>query len=558
MLSDFSSKLLGLRNAKNWTQEQLAEKCGVSRQAVTKWENSQNFPDIFKIAQLAELFDVSISELIPNNKKTNDINSCLIAIGKVFPLCFFANLTTNRYRMINYETWNSNIFNESGVFDEIVQTEVFKVPDKTEKIEFSRAFTRSNLIQMYKQGRKTISLKHKHKWEDNTVHWVETTVCFADNRLNNDVLCVIFGKIIDEEVEIKKEIVESKKQLIAREKIIKTLTSDYASTFLTNIDTGEIIYNLLDEELLKTITNKKELANNSQDPTLEDFYKKNIYPDDYENSIYNLKKETILEHFKTQKSYSFIYRFLVNDKYKYHITTIKKCDDYDVSHNYILAIRCIDDEIENNNEMLEKQQNILHNASDEIRNPLNVIMGMINLAQNTENRELINELLQVAINAGKDLNTAVNTFLHSASNEVVTPKNDYTQNIEQLKNKRALLCDDVIFNNLIVQEILKSIGIFSNAVSNGAEAIELIKSTEPGNFDFIVMDISMPVMDGIEATKQIRKLKDKRKANIPIIGLSAFDSEDDIAKAKNAGMNEYLLKPLNTGEFFRVLLKTLI
>lgn len=552
MNSDFSYKLLQLRNSKNWTQEQLAEKCGVSRQAVAKWENGQCIPDLFKIAQLSDLFDVSILDLIPNNKKSNDINSCLIAIGKVFPLCFFANLTTNRYRMMNYEDWNSNDFKETGTFDEILQTGVFTVPDRIERFEFSKSFTRANLIKLYHQGRKTVSLKHKQTWTDNSVHWVETTVYFAENRVNDDVLCAVFGKIIDDEIEIQK-------QILAREKIIQTLTSDYSSTFLTNIDTGEIIYTLLDEKLLSTITNKNERTTNCYDPKLEAFFKENIHPDDYENYINSLKKETIIEHFKTQNAFSFTYRMLINDEYKYHITTIKKCDDYDVTHNYILAIRCIDSFLKQNNEMVEKKNDILKNVSHKIRNPLNVVMGMLRLLQQTENTELQNEFLQVAINSGNELTQALNSFFNQTINEVIKKDAGLTdvvdKSIEQLKNKRALLVDDVMVNNLIVQELLKNIGITSSIATNGEEAVNLLYDNPSGFYDFIIMDVGMPVLNGLEATKRIRKMKDKQKSSIPIIGLSAFDTDDDIQKAKKCGMNYYLLKPLNPTDLFNIILK---
>ena len=79
---------------------------------------------------------------------------------------------------------------------------------------------------------------------------------------------------------------------------------------------------------------------------------------------------------------------------------------------------------------------------------------------------------------------------------------------------------------------------------NGREAVEIFETSEPGYFDVILMDLMMPQMGGLEATRRIRKL-DRRDAKIiPIFAMTANAFLDDIAQSKTAGMNEHFSKPL--------------
>ena len=86
---------------------------------------------------------------------------------------------------------------------------------------------------------------------------------------------------------------------------------------------------------------------------------------------------------------------------------------------------------------------------------------------------------------------------------------------------------------------------------NGQEAIELARKNVP---DIILMDISMPVMDGIEATKRIRAMDRSDAHMVPIIALTANAFDKDIQRSKVAGMNEHLTKPLDSGKLFQTLI----
>ena len=90
---------------------------------------------------------------------------------------------------------------------------------------------------------------------------------------------------------------------------------------------------------------------------------------------------------------------------------------------------------------------------------------------------------------------------------------------------------------------------------DGQEAVELFRNSEPGEFDAILMDIMMPVMNGYEATKMIRSLDREDAKTIPIIAMTANAFTEDRLKAKEAGMNEHIVKPLDVELLIKVIHK---
>ena len=114
----------------------------------------------------------------------------------------------------------------------------------------------------------------------------------------------------------------------------------------------------------------------------------------------------------------------------------------------------------------------------------------------------------------------------------------------QLEGMRLLLAEDVELNAEIMVEILGSKGIQLDVATNGQEAVDMLKQSEPGYYFAVLMDVQMPVMNGYEATKAIRALEDKEKAGIPVIAMTANAFEEDKAEAFAAGMDAHVAKPV--------------
>ncbi len=116
-----------------------------------------------------------------------------------------------------------------------------------------------------------------------------------------------------------------------------------------------------------------------------------------------------------------------------------------------------------------------------------------------------------------------------------------------------LLVEDNLLNQEIAVSILEEEGFTVEVADNGQIAVEMIKNSRPGHFQAVLMDIQMPVMNGYEATKRIRRLENKALASIPIIATTANAFEEDKKEALQSGMNGHIAKPIEV----HTLLKTL-
>ena len=121
------------------------------------------------------------------------------------------------------------------------------------------------------------------------------------------------------------------------------------------------------------------------------------------------------------------------------------------------------------------------------------------------------------------------------------------------EGKHLLLVEDNDLNRVIALEILGENGFIIDTAENGAEAVEKITVSRPGDYDLVLMDIQMPVMDGYEATRLIRKLEEPVLASIPILAMTANAFDEDRRVAFDCGMNGFLSKPINIKEVIQAL-----
>ncbi|MCR5411177.1 MAG: response regulator [Lachnospiraceae bacterium] len=128
------------------------------------------------------------------------------------------------------------------------------------------------------------------------------------------------------------------------------------------------------------------------------------------------------------------------------------------------------------------------------------------------------------------------------------------QGCPDLKGKRVLLVEDNEMNREIARIILEENGLLVEEAVDGYYAVEKIAGSVPGYFDFVLMDVQMPRMNGYEATRQIRALSDPVLSNVPIVAMTANAFGEDKEKAAEAGMNAHISKPVD----FKALLDTLM
>lgn len=145
-------------------------------------------------------------------------------------------------------------------------------------------------------------------------------------------------------------------------------------------------------------------------------------------------------------------------------------------------------------------------------------------------------------------NVAKTKFLQRMSHDIRTPINGIRGMVEIGEHYK----DDPEKQTECRRKIWDTSGLLLELV-NGREAVELFQKSEIGAFDVILMDIMMPQMDGYQATRAIRAMDRPDAATVPIIAMTANAFADDRQKAQEAGMNEHVTKPLESGLLLRTI-----
>ena len=121
------------------------------------------------------------------------------------------------------------------------------------------------------------------------------------------------------------------------------------------------------------------------------------------------------------------------------------------------------------------------------------------------------------------------------------------------RGRCILLVEDNELNSEIAVELLNEYGFLVDTAENGAEAVEKVKNSKPGNYDLVLMDVQMPIMNGYEATRQIRALDDPALAGITILAMTANAFDEDRKEALECGMDGFLSKPIDIEELISIL-----
>lgn len=131
--------------------------------------------------------------------------------------------------------------------------------------------------------------------------------------------------------------------------------------------------------------------------------------------------------------------------------------------------------------------------------------------------------------------------------------NEMRKGANNIRGKKVLLCEDNAMNREIAVALLNKQGVIVDAAENGQIGLEKFKESESGEYAAILMDVRMPVMDGYEASRQIRGLEHSDAESIPIIAITADAFDEDARKCLEAGMNDYVSKPIDPQHLYSVL-----
>ena len=211
-------------------------------------------------------------------------------------------------------------------------------------------------------------------------------------------------------------------------------------------------------------------------------------------------------------------------------------------------------------------------VSRDIRSPLHIMLGFVEIAkQNHDDPVMLMRYLEGIRISGEYLMLLLDRVVqeiccegdkacregysidHGQLEKYLQEQMDAVFDREEnfdFSGKRILIADDVEVNREIAVEVLKKTGAATETAEDGTICLQKVEEKPAGYYDLILMDIVMPHMDGLEATRRIRQLPDRKKAEIPIIAMTSNVSENDRAAAQEAGMNAFAEKPIFVEKLF--------
>ncbi len=161
--------------------------------------------------------------------------------------------------------------------------------------------------------------------------------------------------------------------------------------------------------------------------------------------------------------------------------------------------------------------------------------------------------IEVDSQVGKGSVVRITLPLQIDGEQHAQPVKEEQNQLDSIDGMRVLLVEDNEINCEIVEFMLREAGAEVVTANDGKEAVDLFAEAAPGTFDCILMDLMMPVMSGYEAAHVIRGMNRSDAKSVPIIALSANAFEEDVALAKDAGMNEHLAKPVDIRKMFALM-----
>ena len=211
--------------------------------------------------------------------------------------------------------------------------------------------------------------------------------------------------------------------------------------------------------------------------------------------------------------------------------------------------------------------------SRDIRMPLHIILGYVEIIRNNhDDPEMLQKYLDGIRISGEYLMTLADRiqkgqdccrdregccekypFTAEELEKHLQERSSSGQNLLpelHFSGKRILVAEDMAVNREIAAEILKQTGAETEFAEDGAVCLKMLETAPAGYYDLILMDIMMPHMDGLEATRRIRQLADRQKAEIPVIAMTTNVSEKDRNAALAAGMNDFEEKPIFIDKLF--------
>lgn len=503
-----------------------------------------------------------------------------VALSQIYTMVISVNLTENTYFMVEYVDFDSHCAPISGKFDDLVAAGAESMhPDYRE--DFLKKFSRDSLLELYASGGNSRYMTHRQMGDDGKYHWTDTHVIRVENPYGDDVMQISLSRNIDErkkmEEQMKTALEAAKRANRAKTEFISRMSHDIRMPINAIMGMSNIAStNLRNPEKVRDCLDKMGLSTR--------FLLSKI------NDILDMSKLESGKLAIAEKKFQF--RELIQElKEMIALQTEEKKQKLEISVDDSVAEAYVGDDLRLNQILF----NLLSNAvsytleggsislkAEQISEQGEEVLLRITVTDNgigmseefqkvlfepfeqecaTEGRVFEGSGLGLPITRSlvqlmggtirfESKRQKGTTFvvelpfkLLKTKEKEEAPEEEYDFS-QVFQGQRVLVVEDNEINLEIVQTFLESWNLQVDAAENGLIAVEKFKNSQPGWYQLVLMDIRMPVMDGLTATREIRALDRADAGTVPIMALTANVSPGDSQHAKKIGMNEYLTKPV--------------
>ncbi len=503
-----------------------------------------------------------------------------VALSQIYTMVISVNLTKNTYFMVEYVDFDSHCAPISGRYDDLVAAGAASMhPDY--RGDFLKKFSRDSLLELYASGENSRYMAHRQMGDDGKYHWTDTHVIRVENPYGDDVMQISLSRNIDErkkmEEQMKTALEAAKRANRAKTDFISRMSHDIRTPINAIMGMSNIAStNLRNPEKVRDCLDKMGLSTR--------FLLSKI------NDILDMSKLESGKLAIAEKKFQF--RELIQElKEMIFLQTEEKNQKLEISVDDSVAEAYLGDDLRLNQILF----NLLSNAvsytleggsislkAEQISGRgeeawLRITVADNGIGMSEEFQKVLFEPFEQEcategrVFEGSGLGLPITRSLvqlmggtirfeskrHKGTTFVVelpfkllkteekeeAPEEEYDFS-QVFQGQRVLVVEDNEINLEIVQTFLESWNLQVDAAENGLIAVEKFKNSQPGWYQLVLMDIRMPVMDGLTATREIRALDRADAGTVPIMALTANVSPGDSQHAKKIGMNEYLTKPV--------------
>ena len=542
-------------------------------------------------------------EYLLEQQRNIEIGQLAMAARIAYQMLIAVNLTQNTYHMLGYERYPVPKPGDSGCFDDLIMAELSTVhPDYQD--EFIQKFSRRSLTEAFTHGKRILTMEVPHRGEDGDYHWHFTQVVWVETPQTDDLIEVTLSRNIDAERLQQREALEKERKAKAlleealekaeqasraKNDFLSRMSHDIRTPMNAIIGMTELAQQHLgEEEKLRDYLDKVEgsgmhllsLINEVLD--VSKIESGSFQLEESEFDLHGLVQEAVemvrlpLESKRQELSVVYsesLHACVLGDKRRLKqvlVNILENASKYTGEGGKIsLGVEELDEEerrvgtyrfeIEDNGIGMKPEflQHIFEPFSRADDSRISKITGTglgMTIVQNLVS--MMGGDIQVQSEYGKGSRFQVKICLLKSYAKTEAPAAAEPAG-EDFSGIRALLVEDNELNRQIATEMLELLGAKVDTAENGKLAVEAIRSRPPFYYDIVFMDVQMPVMNGYEATREIRALPMEAIGELPVIAMTADAFAEDAKRARLAGMSGHLAKPISISQLKSALSRTL-